>query len=163
MSPGDLVEKLAGAFDVAEAGREELIGIARESGGPPSVGFAAKGLDPALRLTLRDPGAMAAAAPEHSEAWRGTDVAVLHELVLRAHLGFTPERILRKDGIDFVKDAAAAVDDASASERRFAFVVRPTMIEQMRRIAGAGELMPQKSTYFYPKLTTGLVMRAMDV
>ena len=163
LSPAGLVDALSGTFDAAPVGMDELVGIASEVEGPPTVGFAAAGLDSPVRLTLADSSAMKAAAPERSPAWRRTDVAVLHELILRPHLDLSPERILRKEGIDFVKDASAAAREALSSAGRWAFVIRATTMDQMRHIAGHGELMPQKSTYFYPKLTTGLVMRAMDI
>lgn len=163
MTPGALVESLGDAFRVEEISHDGLVAMAEEADGPPTLGLTARGLDSPVRLTLTDAAAMEAEAPGHSESWRSTDVAVLHELILRPRLGFTPERILRKDGIDFVKDARQAAEAAKERDGRLAFIIRATTMDQMREIAGQGELMPQKSTYFYPKLTTGLVVRAMDL
>jgi uncharacterized protein (DUF1015 family) len=88
---------------------------------------------------------------------------VLHELVLGPELGLTRERMLRKEGVDFVKDLRAAVAEARSREGRMAFIMRPTRMDQMRAVVEAGELMPQKSTYFHPKLASGAVLRAMDL
>jgi len=62
--------------------------------------------------------------------------------------------------VKFVKEAPSAL--ALAGEHDVAFVLRPTRVEQLQAVALAGEVMPQKSTYFYPKLLSGLLVRALD-
>ena len=97
---------------------------------------------------------------DHSSAWKRLDVAVLLELVLEPLLHIHPDRPETLDRLSFAKDAHTAL--AATSEHDVAFVLRPTQMEQMRAVSLAGDVMPQKSTYFYPKLLSGLVMRGMD-
>ena len=97
---------------------------------------------------------------DRSSAWKHLDVAVLQELVLDPLLGIHPDRPATLDRLGFVKGAEDAL--ANVGEHDVAFVLRPTRMSQLRAVALAGETMPQKSTYFYPKLLSGLVFRDAD-
>jgi len=97
---------------------------------------------------------------QRSSAWKHLDVAVLQELILDPLLDIHPDRAETLERLSFVKDAQRALD--STREHDVAFVLRPTLMDQLRAVAIAGETMPQKSTYFYPKLLSGLVMRSAD-
>jgi uncharacterized protein (DUF1015 family) len=97
---------------------------------------------------------------EHSQAWKELDVAVLQELVLDPLLDISTDRPQALERLSFVKDTGEAL--AATADRDAAFILRPTRMDQLRAVALAGETMPQKSTYFYPKLLSGLVLRAMD-
>jgi len=96
---------------------------------------------------------------ERSRAWKELDVAVLQELVLDPLLDIHPDRPETLERLRFAKDAHDAL--AAADEHDVAFVVRPTRMDQMRQVSIEGDVMPQKSTYFYPKLLSGLLMRCM--
>lgn len=95
-----------------------------------------------------------------SEAWRALDVAALHELVLADGLSVTEEAIRGGEHITYTRDAQAALSAVRSGEggAQLAFLLNPTPPTAIRDVARAGERMPQKSTYFYPKLTTGLVI-----
>ena len=95
-----------------------------------------------------------------SEAWRSLDVAVLQELVLSPLLDIHPDRPATMDRLRFVKDAHAAL--GQASEHDAVFILNPTRMDQVASVALAGETMPQKSTYFYPKLLSGLLFKSLD-
>jgi uncharacterized protein (DUF1015 family) len=99
-------------------------------------------------------------ALDRSSAWKHLDVAVLQELILDPVLGIHPDRPETLDRLSFVKNP----DDAfkATAEHDVAFVLRPTRMDQLRAVATAGETMPQKSTYFYPKLLSGLVFRSAE-
>ena len=97
---------------------------------------------------------------DHSGLWKRLDVSVLQELVLWPLLGVHPNRTETLDRIRFTNKAAAAF--SATAEHDVAFVLRPTGLEQLRSISLAGETMPQKSTYFYPKLPSGLVIRSAE-
>ncbi|MDP2181771.1 MAG: DUF1015 domain-containing protein, partial [Actinomycetota bacterium] len=97
---------------------------------------------------------------DHSAQWKRLDVAVLQELILNPILGIHPDRPETFGRLSFVKDAHDALK--MTDKHDVAFVMRPTRMDQLRAIALAGETMPQKSTYFYPKLLSGLLYRAMD-
>ena len=94
-----------------------------------------------------------------SSAWKHLDVAVLQELVLLPEFGIHPDLPASLDRVTFVKDAPSAL--AMAGEHDVAFVLRPTRVDQLQSVALAGETMPQKSTYFYPKLLSGLLVRSL--
>jgi uncharacterized protein (DUF1015 family) len=89
-----------------------------------------------------------------SKAQKGLDVTLLHRLILEPSLGITKERVEHE--IFFTHKAAEAVKRLNRGESGVVFFLNPTRIDQLRDVAGAGERMPQKSTYFYPKLVTGM-------
>jgi uncharacterized protein (DUF1015 family) len=97
---------------------------------------------------------------ERSDAWKHLDVAVLQELILDPILGIHPDRPETLDRLGFVKDAHGAFKQTQNHD--VVFVLRPTRMDQLRAVALAGETMPQKSTYFYPKLLSGLVFRSAE-
>lgn len=97
---------------------------------------------------------------DRSAAWKHLDVAVLQELVFDPLLGIHPDRPETLDRLSFVKEAREALGQAGAHD--VVFVLRPTRMDQLRAVALAGETMPQKSTYFYPKLLSGLVFKSAE-
>ena len=93
------------------------------------------------------------------------DVVQLHKCLLEKVLNLSEESIRNQQNISYVRDAAEAlseVRDASASRANIAFLMNPCRIAQVRDIAFAGEVMPQKSTDFYPKLLSGLTIYALE-
>lgn len=109
-------------------------------------------------MVLRDMNVCAELMPDSSRALRELDVSILHTLVLEKVFGIDAENMAKQINLTYVKqfeDAVAAVQDGKA---QCAFILNPTRVTEIRDVAAAGEKMPQKSTYFYPKLITGLVM-----
>ncbi|MCK8114476.1 DUF1015 domain-containing protein [Anaerosoma tenue] len=94
---------------------------------------------------------------DHSDGWKRLDVTVLQELILKPLLGIDPDVPETLDRLSFAK----TVDDAFAEGADATFLLKATRMDQLRQVALAGETMPQKSTYFYPKLASGLVMRSL--
>jgi uncharacterized protein (DUF1015 family) len=150
-------------FTFAETTAEKLLALAEapDPRAPVQIGLVMPG--GAAQLLTATPAldaAMREAAPDKSEAWRGLDVAALHEMLLLRAAGLDPEKLARKEGITFTKDAQEALETARQG-RALAFILRPTRLDQLRAVSEAGEKMPQKSTYFYPKLLSGLVFRQL--
>ena len=112
-------------------------------------------------LVLKDPGAMDAVLPDKSEAYRGLDVSVLHSLILEKYLGIDKENMANQVNLTYTRSSAEAVESVKKGESQCAFILNPTRVTEIRDVAAAGEKMPQKSTYFYPKLITGLVMNRL--
>ncbi len=114
---------------------------------------------------LKDKQLVAAAAPEMSDAWRALDVAVLHELIIEERLGFDAEKMANPDCVAYVKDMPNAINDiiarVDAGEKQIAFLTNPVKMQQLTGVTDAGERMPQKSTYFYPKMYTGLTIQKL--
>lgn len=109
-------------------------------------------------LTRKDDCAMAEALPEKSEAYRGLDVAALHALILEPVFGIDKANMASQKNLRYTRSAAEACADVAEGKAQCAFLIRGTRVRQIRDVASAGEKMPQKSTYFYPKIITGLVM-----
>lgn len=96
-----------------------------------------------------------------SEAYARLDVTVLHTLLLEQVLGIDKENMARQQNLRYTRSAEEAIDSVRKGESTAAFLLNPTRIEEIRAVAEAGDKMPQKSTYFYPKLKTGLVMNQL--
>jgi uncharacterized protein (DUF1015 family) len=93
---------------------------------------------------------------------RKLDVVQLHVLVLEKLLGISAEAIRNQRHLRYLRDAAEATDAVTRGEANAAFLMNPVTMEQLREVAFAGEVMPQKSTDFYPKLLSGLAIYALD-
>jgi uncharacterized protein (DUF1015 family) len=115
-----------------------------------------------LRLTLRDEGTVAGLLAGHSAAYRQLDTAVLEALVLKHTLGYTDEDIDHLNGLGYARSHADAVGLIDAGEYEAAFFMAPIPVTRIQEVADAGETMPPKSTYFYPKVPTGLIFNPLD-
>jgi uncharacterized protein (DUF1015 family) len=118
--------------------------------------------DRRLMLTLRDPAIAAAALPGKPEPYRRLDTAVLEALVLRGALGMSEDDISHLNGLDYARDAEQARERVRSGAAEAAFFMRATPVSQVRDVAAAGESMPPKSTYFFPKVLTGMVFNLLD-
>ena len=113
-------------------------------------------------LILRDMAAMEERLPETSSAYRELDVSILHTLVLECLLGIDKENMAAQRNLTYTRSAEEAVNSVESGESCCCFLLNPTRVEEIGAVAGCGEKMPQKSTYFYPKLITGLVMNNLE-
>lgn len=109
-------------------------------------------------LVLRDEKILSELLPEKSAASQGLDVTVLHTLVLEKIFGIDAENMAKQINLTYVKQFEDAITSVQNGKAQCAFILNPTKVTEIRDVAAAGEKMPQKSTYFYPKLITGLVM-----
>jgi uncharacterized protein (DUF1015 family) len=91
------------------------------------------------------------------------DVSVLHELLIERVMGISKEAVERKECIEYLRDPQMGYDAVDGREAEFLLVMNPTRMEQVRACTAAGEKMPQKSTDFYPKVISGLVMMPIGV
>jgi uncharacterized protein (DUF1015 family) len=114
-------------------------------------------------LTLKDDGVADEALGGHSDAYRRLDTAVLEALLLKGALGMTDDDIAHLKGLGYARDAAEALSLVESAEYDAAFFLRPTPVEQVREVAAAGESMPPKSTFFHPKIPTGLLFNPLRV
>jgi len=96
------------------------------------------------------------------EVVRGLDVTILHAAVIEKILGIPFELQKQKAHLEYVADVHEADDAVKQGKAQAAFLMNPTRIAQVRSVAEAGKTMPQKSTYFYPKLLSGLVIHSLD-
>jgi uncharacterized protein (DUF1015 family) len=114
---------------------------------------------------LRDKQAMDPIVPDMSPAWRTLDVSILHKLILENILGIDEERLAKGENLQYVKDTPNAIDESisqvDAGNKQAAFFMNPVKMQQLKLVTEAGERMPQKSTYFYPKIFTGLTIQKL--
>jgi uncharacterized protein (DUF1015 family) len=160
----DRQEALAAAlrrdFEIAEVPVEQ---IAPQPGmGPLELGYIDAHLQRPFRLTLKDQAIADAALAGHSDAYRRLDTGVLETLVLKGALGLSDEDISHFNGLFYARDTAEALAMVRSGEYDAAFLMRPTPVQQVRDVAAAGENMPPKSTFFFPKLLTGLLLNPLS-
>jgi uncharacterized protein (DUF1015 family) len=90
------------------------------------------------------------------------DVVRLHSILLDRILGLSAERITQLGNVRFIRDAAEAAEQVRSGDSDIAFLIRPITLDQLRDVSLSGDVMPQKSTDFYPKLLSGLAIYALD-
>jgi uncharacterized protein (DUF1015 family) len=109
-------------------------------------------------LTLREGVNLGQLLPNVSPLQRELDVVLLHEGILEPALGITPQAVTAEANLTYEREATAALDAVDSGRAQIAFLLNACDIEQVMKIATAGEVMPQKSTDFYPKLMSGITM-----
>jgi uncharacterized protein (DUF1015 family) len=162
-SAGRLFEQASQFFDIetgswsaeafaaalTDAGRNRLtIGVATEKGTRCAL----------LRLKDID---LSKVMEGFTEKQRTLDVTVLHRLLIERCLGVTEEAVTHESNISYVREFDAALK-AVANGAQIAFLLNPVRLDQMRDIVYEGSVMPQKSTDFYPKVLSGLVLYSLD-
>jgi uncharacterized protein (DUF1015 family) len=112
---------------------------------------------------LRSKSEPVAAALAHlPERQRQLDLSCLHSIVLDRLLGLNEEKVREQTNLRYLRDAAEAVDQVRRGEADVTFLTNPVSMEQLKEVAFAGDVMPQKSTDFFPKLLSGLTIYALD-
>ena len=114
-----------------------------------------------FRLRLRDRAVVDEALADRSLAYRELDAAILEELALKGLLGMSTDDIAAKRGIGYTPSIGEARAKLDSGDYQAAFLLRPTPVDQVRAVAAEGETMPPKSTYFFPKLLTGIVFNPL--
>ena len=153
-APYFFVEKLSTSDPVkltrrlAEAGHDGTALLALLAGGP--------------HLLAAKPEAVDKALSQMPERQRQLDVALLHGLVLQQLLGLSEESIRDQRNLRYLRDPGEAFDQVTQGTAQAAFLMNPVTLQELREIAFNGEVMPQKSTDFYPKLLSGIAIHALD-
>jgi uncharacterized protein (DUF1015 family) len=114
-----------------------------------------------LRLRLKDTAELDRMLEGRPRAYRHLDVAILETLVLTGILGLSEGDIAVKHGVGYAKGIPEVISSLEGGAYDAAFILRPTPIEQVRAVAAAGETMPPKSTYFFPKILSGIVFNPL--
>jgi uncharacterized protein (DUF1015 family) len=135
-----------------------LLAALASGAGEHAVGFYTAGLARVLYPRPASVGRLSGLAP----ALRALDVALVQALLFEDVLGLTPEDLRRQSHVDYTRDAEAALQSVDAGTHQAAVILNGTPPRAILDVARAGAQMPQKSTYFYPKLATGLVLRRLD-
>ena len=146
------------AFDDRDRFRTELAHRGRGT-----LGVALRGSRRLWLLRLRDRAALEVALPQTPAVVRELDVSILHAMVFDRIFGVKPEAVKAGGNLEYTIDAAGALDAVSSGRADGAFLMNPPSIEDVQRVSDSGATMPEKSTYFYPKLITGLFMNPLDI
>ena len=131
-------------------------------GQPVSLGYIDAHFRQPWMLTLKDQAIADAALSDHAAPYRRLDTAVLEALILKGALGMSDDDIDHLAGLGYARDFDQALQLVNDGDYDAAFFVAATPIEAVREVAGAGESMPPKSTYFFPKVPTGLVFNPLS-
>lgn len=145
---------VAGEFDTAEACWEHV----QLEDSQLVLGFGTVADGKWLAVKLRDAAVMGTLAPDQSAEWRGLAVSILHKLVLEK---LVPEKVGGTPSCTYVHLLKEVTDAVAAKQCQLACLVPPCGMEHVEEIAGNREKMPPKSTYFYPKVLTGLVFHSL--
>lgn len=129
--------------------------------GKKAFGFFCGGKNWVL-LTLKDFTPIIKLLPNLSKASQELDVTVLHTLILEKIFKIDKENMANQINLTYTKYFEEAIEGVNSGKFQCAFILNPTRVTEIRDVALAGEKMPQKSTYFYPKMITGLVMNELS-
>ena len=113
-------------------------------------------------LTLRPEADIAQILPGLSPLQRQLDVVLLHQGILEPALGITPHAVASESNLTYEREATTAIDAVSRGVAQVSFLLNAVDVELVVQVATAGEVMPQKSTDFYPKLLSGITMYRVD-
>jgi uncharacterized protein (DUF1015 family) len=140
---------------------EDIGRLAPEPGDRVRMGYIDAHFKRPYMLTLRDQATADVALADHAEPYRRLDTAVLEALILKGTLGMTDHDIDELNGLGYARDFAQALELIEDASYDAAFFMAPTPIERVQEVAASGESMPPKSTYFVPKVGTGLVFNSL--
>jgi uncharacterized protein (DUF1015 family) len=146
-------------FDVTEIDRSEL--RPPDGDGPLTMGYIDAHFQRAFRLRLKDQASADKALSSRPEAYRRLDTAVLEALVLTGPLGLTEDDISHLRGLGYSRTDDEALRLVLDGTYDAAFFLRATPVAQVRDVAAAGVNMPPKSTFFFPKVPTGLLFNPL--
>jgi uncharacterized protein (DUF1015 family) len=162
-SEQDLLSKASPYFSAEGVGTMEVSALLTKLAQTGAEGTAIAAATVRGSWILRaKPGAAEALLADLSPRQRSLDVVQLHRILLEHVLGLSQDDIREQRHLRYLRDAAEAAADARCCKANVAFLMNPVRIEQMRDVAFAGEVMPQKSTDFYPKLLSGLAIYALE-
>ncbi len=161
-----LITRAKGFFDVRELERgielkDALEELSRNSN---VTAFAVTSFldDRFYLLKLRDREAMDWLHPGRSRAWRELDVGVLHIILLGEVLGMGPEEVRKGEKVAYERDSERVLRLVRSERYQVGVFHNPTRVEQLKEVTAAGERMPPKSTYFYPKPLSGLMVNSLE-
>ncbi len=163
--PEGFLEALETHFEIMPFESEEAMLFAMQDLGQRdnTFGMYLQGFYKSFVLRLRDdPDTRAALARRGPEVLTGLDVTVLHDLVLEDTLHIDRQAQLEKRNLDYLTDVRTAIESVREQDYHVAFILNPTRVEQVKAVAEAGIRVPQKTTYFYPKLLSGLVINTLE-
>jgi uncharacterized protein (DUF1015 family) len=154
-----LAEALRASFDIEPIEHANL--RPPEGDGPLTLGYIDAHHRQAFRLKLKDQAIADEALADMPDPYRRLDTAVLESLLLKGPVALTDDDIDHKHGLDYSRTDEEALEMVLDGRADAVFFMRPSLVSQVRDIAAAGVNMPPKSTFFYPKIPTGLLFNQL--
>lgn len=171
IEPYVLLEKVKKYFDIKpfefngtnklKVKAEFLEAIEKANEGQISMGLYMKNVNKFYLLTLRENVDGILNEYEVPDVLKKLDLTVLHKVLITKEFGFTPEEQMAQDGIMYIKQESEAFDLIDSGKAEASFIMAYPKIKDIKEISEAGFRMPQKSTYFYPKLLSGIVINPL--
>jgi uncharacterized protein (DUF1015 family) len=160
----EALNRMSGLFAVEKQpsleALETRLDVAREM---TAFGLVSADSEDIYLLSVSDPQAVDALLPrDRSAAWRSLAYAIANHVILKHVLGVEESQMSEYDTVWFTEDAAEAVGDVRSGRARYALLMDPVPVTRVLDVADAGERMPQKSTFFYPKVPTGIVFNPLE-
>jgi uncharacterized protein (DUF1015 family) len=155
-----LANALRQHFEIVELGSLDEL-PPPQGDGPLELGYLDSHFKRPFRLTLKDQGIADEALEGFPEPYRRLDTAVLETLLLKGPLGLTDDDIDHQHGLTYSRTDDEATAMVTSGEVDLAFFLRPNPVRQVQEIAATGVNMPPKSTYFFPKVPTGLLFNPL--
>ena len=157
------IEKLSLNESDEKTVKQKLFSDIKERGEKEHIFGMYLGNDEYLLLTLKDEDVLdRLITNSRHPSWKKLDVTILHTLLIEKVLGISEKNLAEQKNITYTISGDEAIKDVKAGKYQIALFLNPTKIEEVKDVAAAGEKMPQKSTFFYPKLLTGLVMNKLE-
>jgi uncharacterized protein (DUF1015 family) len=173
---GKLIAELRDNFEIAELpfdsiqakmdSKQKMLAIMKDEHSKDKNAFGIYGGDNTFYVAvLKDKHATERVAPEMSRTWQSLDVSILHKLILEPLFGIDEQAIARGENLQYVKGITNAIDESIAEvdsgRQQIAFFMNSIKMQQLKDVTDAGERMPQKSTFFYPKVYSGLTIQKL--
>ncbi len=156
-SSPDFITRASAYFDIKELASADVAILSDI----PRTAFIAVTIDGSYLLTSK-PDAIDALLSDLPQRQRQLDVVQLHRVVLDKLLGLDQETITRLGSVSYIREAAEAASMVTDGDSNIAFLIKPITLDQLKDVSLSGDVMPQKSTDFYPKLLSGLAIYALD-
>ncbi|OGW01222.1 MAG: hypothetical protein A2889_00520 [Nitrospinae bacterium RIFCSPLOWO2_01_FULL_39_10] len=157
------IEKLSFNESDEKTVKQKLFSDIKERGEKEHIFGMYLGNDEYLLLTLKDEDVLdRLITNSRHPSWKKLDVTILHTLLIEKVLRISEKNLAEQKNITYTISGDEAIKDVKAGKYQIALFLNPTKIEDVKDVAAAGEKMPQKSTFFYPKLITGLVMNKLE-
>ena len=155
------IERAREVFEVEQIAHRDAFRERLNDSGTGAIGVMLKGISDYLILRLRDRAAMRTAMPDAPAEVQRLDVSILHALVFDRIFGLRADEIRKGGNIEYTIEIGGALGAVAQGHADGAFLMNPPSIDDVERVSDAGATMPEKSTYFHPKLLTGLVMNPL--
>jgi uncharacterized protein (DUF1015 family) len=166
-----LLDKAGQYFDITKVpfsndGKDDaqnaLVSMLEKQESKNAIGVYIKGSSEFLLMALKEGMMETTFGSQLPESLRQLDVTVLTRLVFMEILGFDGKRLDNEKLIAYSSSVGKAIDSVAQGESDVCFILNPTKIDQVKRIAEEGQIMPRKTTYFYPKALTGQVFNQLN-